>query len=406
MTALHNMLVAVLQARKLRDTQSPMLFMGSSLSQQLRQYPYHQLVGPLPRPEDKGLLLLRTPKKVEWQWEMPFLADLLRWLRELHWAPEPGTVTFLELALDFEEFAQRTLPHAPQAKFKGTTLSLQERGRVLRLAMANAQRLVTKGHLHPARVVTRCSSLVPLGGPALCGLNCRPYFTCRGAMNMHVQQLAAYCERTWATKVGLNRIHKLRPYTHRPRRTAQEVEEHRLQRALQGNLQLGLAPSSEQTTFAKGGGGCSSFAADFFPVIGDGKLPQRPYAGTRRRANTHRAPPPAPPADPSKCAQHSADACTTCKRLRRTAEACCALGHHADDHIARRPQLQLCPLHGLPPCPRCTLKQRGVRHCCQRGHHKVCTQCLRAGSAHLLHTHNCPTNDHACKGLHVSLRVC
>ena len=257
LTALHNMLVSVLQARKLRDTQSPMLFMGSSLSQQLRQYPYHQLVGPLPRPEDKGLLLLRTPKKVEWQWEMPFLADLLRWLRELHWTPEPGTITFLELALDFEEFAQRTLPHAPQAKFKGTTLSLQERGRVLRLAMANAQRLVTKGHLHPARVVTHCSSLVPLGGPALCGLNCRPYFTCRSAMNTHVQQLAAYCERTWATKVGLNRIHKLRPYTHRPRRTAQEVEEHRLQRALQGNLQLGLAPSSEQTTFAKGAGGAA-----------------------------------------------------------------------------------------------------------------------------------------------------
>ena len=194
-------------------------------------------------------------------------------------------------------------------------------------------------------------------------------------MSTHIQQLATYCERTWATKVGLNRIHKLRPYTHRPRRTAQEVEEHRLQRALQGNLQLGLAPSSEQTTFAKGGGGggCSSFAADFFPVIGDGKLPQRPYTGTRRRANTHRAPQPAPLADPSKCTQHSATACTTRKRLRRTAEACCALGHHADDHVARTPQLQLCPLHGLPPCPRCTLKQRGVRHCCQRGHHKVCT---------------------------------
>ena len=108
-------------------------------------------------------------------------------------------------------------------------------------------------------------------------------------------------------------------------------------------------------------------------MIGDGKLPQRPYTGTRRHANTHRAPQAAPPADPSKCAQHSATACTTCKRLRRTAEACCALGHHADDHIARRLQLQLCPLHGLPPCPRCTLKQRGVCHCCQRGHHKVCT---------------------------------
>ena len=125
--------------------------------------------------------------------------------------------------------------------------------------------------------------------------------------------------------------------------------------------------------FCQRGGGCSSFAADFFLVIGDGKLPQRPYTGTRRRANTHRAPQPAPPADSSQCAQHSATACTTCKRLRRTAEACCALGHHADDHIARRPQLQLCPLHGLPPCPRCTLKHRGVCHCCQRGHHKVCT---------------------------------
>ena len=119
--------------------------------------------------------------------------------------------------------------------------------------------------------------------------------------------------------------------------------------------------------------GCPSFAADFFPLIGDGKLPQRPYTRTRRRANTHRAPQRAPPADSSQCAQRSATACTTCKRLRRTAEACCALGHHAEDHIARRPELQLCPLHGLPPCLRCTLKQRGVRHCCQRGHHKVCT---------------------------------
>ena len=290
MTALHNMLVAVLQARKLRDTQSPMLFMGSSLSQQLRQYPYHQLVGPLPRPEDKGLLLLRTPNQVEWQWEMPFLAGLLCWLRELHWAPEPGTVTFLELALDFEEFAQRTLPHAPQAKFKGTTLSLQERGRVLRLAMANAQRLVTKGHLHPARVVTRCSSLVPLGGPALCGLNCHPYFTCRSAMNMHVQQLAAYCERTWAAKVGLNRLHKLRPYTHRPRRTAQEVEEHRLQRALQGNLQLGVAPSSEQTNFAKGGGGLLLLCSRFLPCDRGWEAPTAPlHRDTQARKHTQGA---------------------------------------------------------------------------------------------------------------------
>ena len=195
--------------------------------------------------------------------------------------------------------------------------------------------------------------------------------------------------------------------THIGHAEPQEVEDHQLQRALQGNLQLGLAPSSEQTTFARGGGGgCSSFPADFFPVIADGKLPQRPYTGTRRRANTHRAPQPAPPADPSKCAQHSATACTNCKRLRRTAEACCALGHHADDHIARRPQLQLCPLHGLPPCLRCTLNKGECATAVSGDTINCAPQCLCAGSAHLLHSRNCPTKDHARKGLHVSLRVC
>ena len=46
--------------------------------------------------------------------------------------------------------AQRTLPHAPQRKFKGNTLSLQESGRIPRLALAQMQRLVTSGCLHIA----------------------------------------------------------------------------------------------------------------------------------------------------------------------------------------------------------------------------------------------------------------
>ena len=373
LNTLHTMFVAVLQARKVRDAQAPAVFPGTARSQQLRQYPYQQLVGPLPYSGEKDTLLLRTPKKHEWPWEMPFLADLLRWLRALTWTQEPGSVTFLELALDFEEFAERTLPHAPQAKFKGTTLSLQERGRVLRLAMNSVQRLVTKGQLHPARIVTRCSSLVPLGGPALCGLNCRPYFAGRNAMLFHIQKLAAYCEQLWSFKVGAHRVHAPRPYAYRPRRSAAEVESHRLHRALHGNLQTGLAPPSEQIMPAKGGGSNSSFGADFFPVIGDGRLPQRPYTGTRRHVSTHTTPHLAPRVDHSKCVAHTALACMTCKRLRKSAEECCKLGHHAASHVARRPQLQLCPLHNLPPCPRCTLKQRGVRHCCDRGHHKVCT---------------------------------
>ena len=231
-------------ARKKRDAHSPSIFAGYRLSQQVRQYPYQQLVGPLPQTVAHGALTLRTPKGHEWKWEKSFLADLLGWLRALTWPEEPGTVTFLELAIDFEEFAQRTLPHAPQAKYAGHTLSLQERGRVLRLAMSSAQRLVTSGQLHPAGMVTRCGSLVPLGGPAICGLNKRPYIARREAMISHIRKFVQYCEEQWVAKAGTHRTHALRPYTYRPRKTAAEIEAHRLHRALCGNLQTGLAPAS------------------------------------------------------------------------------------------------------------------------------------------------------------------
>ena len=45
----------------------------------------------------------------------------------------------------FEEHAARTLPAAPQAKFQGHTLPLQERARVLRLALCTLQKLVKSG---------------------------------------------------------------------------------------------------------------------------------------------------------------------------------------------------------------------------------------------------------------------
>ena len=224
--SVHSMYVCIMTTRKQRDAHSPSIFAGYRMSQQVRQYPYHQLVGPLPQTVAHSALTLRTPKGHEWKWEKSFLADLLSWLRALTWPEEQGTVTFLELAIDFEEFAQRTLPHAPQAKYTGNTLSLQERGRVLRLAMASAQRLVTSGQLHPAGMVTRCGSLVPLGGPAICGLNKRPYFARREAMLSHIRKLVQYCEEQWVAKAGTHRTHALRPYTYRPRKTAAEIEAH------------------------------------------------------------------------------------------------------------------------------------------------------------------------------------
>ena len=182
---------------------------------------------------------------------MSFITELLCWLRALQWADQTGTVTFIELALDFEEFAERTLPAAPQAKFRGHTLPLQERARVLRLALCTLQRLVKSGMLHPAKIITRSAALVPMGGPALGGLNRRPYFACRSAMVSHMEQLALYCESTWTLRTHA-RTHAQRPYVHRVRCIAEEVEETRLQRAMAGSLNTGFMPSS--SLCAKGGG--------------------------------------------------------------------------------------------------------------------------------------------------------
>ena len=62
---------------------------------------------------------------------------------ELQWLPRDDSlpeahrqVSFLELALDFESYTGRPLPPTPQTRFKGGEMSLQENGRVLRLAVS------------------------------------------------------------------------------------------------------------------------------------------------------------------------------------------------------------------------------------------------------------------------------
>ena len=193
------------------------------------------------------------------------------WTRQLVWADEPGTVTFIELALDFEETSQHTLPTAPQAKYRGTALPLQERARVLRLALCTMQKLVTRGALHPGKVIARVNSLVPLGGPQQSGLSRRPYFVSRQAMVGHIAKLSQYCKETWALRAH-SRQNKARAYVYRHRRSPAEVEEARTQRALMGALNTGLMPSSSDT--AKGGGGGAS------PQISSPSLGR---AKTRRR---------------------------------------------------------------------------------------------------------------------------
>ena len=114
---------------------------------------------------------------------------------------------------------------------------------------------VKSGSLHPVKVITRSTSVVPLGGPPVVGLNCRPYFARRDAVHKHVQLLAAYCESTWTPVRVCTIAHS--PYEYRRRKSEQELEEARLQRALTGSLNTGLMPSS--SLYARGGGGHNNF---------------------------------------------------------------------------------------------------------------------------------------------------
>ena len=284
-------------------------------------------------------------------------------------------MSFIELVLDFEEHAARTLPAAPQAKFQGHTLPLHERATVLRLALCTLQKPVKSGSPHPAKVIIRATSLVPLGGPPVAGLNRRPYFACRDAMHKHVQLLTSYCESTWTLRTH-TRTNAHRPYEYRRRKTEQEVEEARMQRALTGSLNIGLMPSSSLR--AKGGGGHNNFCRGSLPGYGGRQSRPSPIQSHTQESAATDAPAtcdlaPSPMISSHACPAHKLPACVTCKRLRQSAAVCSARGHHALGYVDRRPPSKVCQTHGLPLCPRCSLMQRGVRHCCQRGHHKVNT---------------------------------
>ena len=90
---------------------------------------------------------------------------VLRWHAELKWLKMPPAqehiprthrqVSFMELALDFEAFAGRPLPQAPQLKYAGGDLSLQEKGRVLRLIVTLVGRATERESIFPVRMRAR-----------------------------------------------------------------------------------------------------------------------------------------------------------------------------------------------------------------------------------------------------------
>ena len=181
---------AVMRTRKQRDREECLLFPVEQRKAPQEQYPWHQLHPPFSRPTKTQLPGMgQLPR--DWKWGPDFQPAILRWLSELQWLPRDDNlpeahrqVSFLELALDFESYTGRPLPPTPQSRFKGGEMSLQEKGRVLRLAVSLL-----------GKAAGRC--LVPLGAGTTAGVKCRPLFT-RPAAVWHHMRMQQYCAKRWA----------------------------------------------------------------------------------------------------------------------------------------------------------------------------------------------------------------
>ena len=201
---LHCMFLAVLRARKQRDEEESLLFPVEQRKAPQEQYPWHQLQSPFPRPTKTCLPAMgQLPR--DWKWGPDFQPAVLRWLSELQWLPRDDSlpeahrqVSFLELALDFESYTGRPLPPTPQTRFKGGEMSLQEKGRVLRLAVSLLGKAAGRESILPAGFTNRCRSLVPLGAGTMAGVKGRPIFTRPAAVWHHLRRMQQYSAKRWA----------------------------------------------------------------------------------------------------------------------------------------------------------------------------------------------------------------
>ena len=71
-------------------------------------------------------------------------------------------------------------------------MSLEEKGRVMRLAASLLRRVAGRESVLPAGFTSRCRSLVPLGAGTTAGVKGRPIFTRPAAVWHHLRRLLQY----------------------------------------------------------------------------------------------------------------------------------------------------------------------------------------------------------------------
>ena len=149
--------------------------------------------------------------------------------------------------------AGRPLPPTPQLRFTGSEMSLQEKGRVLRLAVTLLGRAAGRESILLVAIATRCRSLVPLGAGTVVGVTSRP-LSRPAAVWHHLQRPRQYNSECWA------------------RQQQQRVARHKQRRA-QGKLAAASGDSLGQRERCPGKGGAKkatgAYASDFYtcPVI-------------------------------------------------------------------------------------------------------------------------------------------
>ena len=331
---LHGMFPAVLQTGMKKEKEAGLLFPAERKRIKHDCYPSHQLQ--LPRPRQQLGVLPR-----DWRWGRDFLPAILRCLRELHWLPADddapvghGQVLFMELARDLESHAGRHLPPTQHSRFTGSEMSLQEKGRVLRLAVTLLGRAGGRESILPAAITTRCRALVPLGVGMVVGVKGRPLFTRPAEVWHHLQKLRQYnserCARQQQQRVA-RRQHK--------------------QRCAQGKLAASPGDSLGQRERCPGKGGAKktagAYAGDFYagPVIPHGARRGPQYQVVE------------PEDDPvSKVGATLFSPPQRCDKARRP------------EQHPRLSWLWVCAAHRHTQRATCAAVGRGVRHCCARGH--------------------------------------
>ena len=207
------------------------------------------MLGPLPR---------------EWRWGPDLLPMVLNWLSELQWLDLPPAeerqprahwqVSFMELAINFEAYAGRQLPPAPQSRFQGGDMSLQEMARVMRLITTLLGRSVGKESILPAKLTNNCRSLIPMGAGADGAGGAPPlHETTRPLepvdVGKHLHRLRKYGEERWAQR------QQLRQAKHRAKRGKKQAR----------SAEQPRAPAGDRPRCpAKGGAKAGYFAADFY----------------------------------------------------------------------------------------------------------------------------------------------